>query len=736
MEQAQIKKTVCMGCHSHCSVAVHIEDGHLIRVDENQARRGKEILAKTIRGCPRILHAPDWFHHPDRLNYPLKRKGERGEGKWQQISWEQALDEIAAKLGDIREKHGAEAVADSSGTGRTHDEYRSRFLNLFGSPNHVGQGHICFGPTCAVSSYIFGGSFWSPLRKDTKCILVWGTNPHQAMRRAWLSITESKEAGAKLIVIDPRRMVPAEGADMWLQIRPGTDCALAMAMINVIIADDLYDKEFVDKWCYGFSKFAERVKEYSPEKVAEITWIPADIIKEVARIYATSKPAIVYTQMGMEQLPNSIQALHARYTLPVITGNLDVKGGELIRRLHPKVIKDFDVELNHKLSPEQQAKQIGSDRFKLEGYPGYYLRIEGERKVGSEVYSVDNCFAHAPSVYEAMITGKPYPVRSMISAASNPLATQADVKRVYKGLMNLDLYVVMDYWMTPSAEIADYVLPAASWLERPVLWSWWSTSAIIEAGEAALPHQIEGKYDRRRDYDLWRGLGIRLGQEEYWPWETLEDAYSYRLAPLGYNLERFIAEKDGIDYPQLGEKMYEQTGFGTLTGKVELYSTLLEKLGYDPLPKYEEPAESPSNTELAKGYPLILVTGGRHQPFYHSEYRQVNSLRKIHPHPLLQINPNTASELGISDGDWVWIETPRGRVRQKCKYFDGIDPRVVHAEHGWWFPELPGEEPWLHGIWESNINIVTSGDPEHCNQINGGWPLRTLICKVYKIKEY
>ena len=268
-----------------------------------------------------------------------------------------------------------------------------------------------------------------------------------------------------------------------------------------------------------------------------------------------------------------------------------------------------------------------------------------------------------------------------------------------------------------------------------MIWNFFDVALIIEAGEAALPHQILGQYDRRRDFDFWRGLDLRLGQAEYWPFETLEDACDDRLRPMGYTLNEFIAQKDGFDFPRYEKKSYEKSGFYTLTGKVELYSTILEKLGYDPLPRFEDPAESLMNSELTKKYPLILITTGRFLPMYHSEHRQVETLRKMHPDALVQINPETANELGIKNGEWVWIETLRGRVRQKCQYFDGIDSKVVHAEHGWWFPELPGKEPWLHGVWESNIDVVTSNDPEHCNKKSGGWPLRTLMCKVYPAKR-
>ncbi len=738
MGEVEVKKTICMWCHGNCEVNVHVKDGQLVKVVADEKYPGnKELHAQTVRSCPRAVKAADWFHHPDRLDYPLKRSGERGEGKWGQISWEQAMDEIADKLDEIRNKYGAEAIATSSGTARTHDEYRGRFFNLLGSPNNAGQGTICWGPANVVSAIVCGGSVVTASRPPTKCTIMWGTNPQQSMWRLWLNTVRRQDVGEKLIVIDPRRTRTAERADLWLPIRPGTDCALAMAMINVIIEEELYDKEFVNKWCYGFDQLSERAKEYPPDKVAEISWIPADKIREVARTYATNKPSIIVNHMGIEQLPNGIEALHARYILTAITGNLDIRGGELIRRRHPSIVSNFEIELNNLMPAEQKAKQIGSDRFRLMSFPGYELTIESAQRTGSEFCRTHNCLAHAPSVYEAMITGKPYPIRAMITMSSNPLVTQANTKHVYKALKSLDLYVVMDYWLTPSAEIADYVPPAASWLERPAFWTRDDTHPIIEVGEAALPHQVPGQYDRRRDYDLWRGLGIRLGQGEYWPWETLEDAFNSRLAPLGYNsIEEFIAKKNGSDRARFEDKTYEKVGFATPTTKVELYSTILEKLGYDPLPKYIEPVESPNNIELTKEFPLILITGARHQPFYHSEHRQVDSLRKMHPQPLVQINPKTASELGISDGDWVWIETPRGRVRQKCQYFDGIDPRVVSAQHGWWFPEMPGEEPWLRGVWQSNIDVVTNDDPEHCNQINGGWPLRTLMCKIYKVKSY
>ena len=472
--------------------------------------------------------------------------------------------------------------------------------------------------------------------------------------------------------------------------------------------------------------------------MAEITWVPANKIREAARMYATNKPAISYNYMGVEQLANVIEALHARFVLPAITGNIDIWGGDVGRPPTAQYVSEADIELSDKFSPEQKAKQLGADRFKLLTWTGYDLIHENVKRVwGRQLPRADHSFAHAPTVFRAMLTDKPYPVKAMITLASNPMVTYANTKLIYRALHKLELYVVMDFWLTPSAELADYVLPSASWLERPCISTACDTAGFIAAGEAPLPAVKEGEYERRTDYEFWRGLGIRLGQKEYWPWKNLEEAYDYRLAPLGYNFKDFVAKTGGQASVSAGYQKHEKVGFATPTGKIELYSTILEKLGYDPLPRYYEPPESPISTpELAKEYPLILITGGRFLPMYHSEHRQIDSLRRQHPDPIAQINPQKAAELGIEDGDWIWIETPRGRIRQRCQYFKGIDPRVVHAEHGWWFPELPGEEPWLHGVWESNINVVTSDDPEQCNKISGGWPLRALLCKVYKAKKY
>jgi thiosulfate reductase/polysulfide reductase chain A len=743
----EVKRAVCEFCNPRCRILVYSENGKMVKMEEDKSTPWAVGIWPPTKACPRHRGAKEFMYHRDRLCFPLKRAGEKGEGKWQQISWEQAFDEIAEKLGELRDKYGAETLACHGGTYRTTEWVHSRFMNLFGSPNHISAANVCHAPCINTCTAMMGWPLlhrtFLRLEKDTegnmttKCVLLIGINPAQSRPHIWKSVRDAKQQGVKLIVIDPRRTEVAELADIWLQVRPGTDTALLMSMINVIIEERLYNREFVEKWCHGFAELTERASEYAPEKVAKVTWVPVENIREAARMYAQNIPTITVNGMGLEQQSNAISGIQAKFTLTALTGSIDVEGGEYMTG-PGRCVSEAEMELAEKLSPEQKRKQLGTDRFRLIGWPGRDAILPYQMKVWGKPFSVQraSASAHHPTVVRTILSREPYPVRAMIGIASNPMVTQPNVKLIYKALKNLDLYVIQDYWLTPSAELADYVLPVASWMERPFISTGLGTLNTVTAGEKALPSTVPGEYDRKTDYEIMRGLGVRLGQEEYWPWENLEQVYDYMLSPLGLTFKEFMAQ-GGYEFPAREYKKYEKIGFGTPTGKVELYSTILEQLGYNPLPSYEETRENPiSNPELAKEYPLMLSTGGRVRVYFHSEHRQIDSIRRRHPHPLVQINPSLARELGIEADDWVWIESPRGRIRMKCQLFAGIDPKVVHCEHGWWFPELPGEEPWLHGVWESNVNVLTDDDPDVCDKIGGGWPLKWELCKVYKAKQY
>ncbi|OGP66096.1 MAG: hypothetical protein A2170_00980 [Deltaproteobacteria bacterium RBG_13_53_10] len=729
-----VRPTVCFWCKAECGLLAHVKNDRLLKLEEDPDWPIK--CYPPTRGCTRRKAATEYFYHPERVNFPLKRVGERGEGKWQRISWPDALDEIADKLEKLRDQYGPETLGASGGTGRTHDEYRARFFNLFGSPNLLGQERICYGPRSIVADMIVGMFPNYSVTKYTKCIMLLGSEPLTARPMAAKAILEAKKQGAKMIVVDPCQTQSARMADIWLPVTPGTDVALLLGMINVLVEEELYDKAFVEKWCYGFDKLVERLKDYPLKRVSQITGLSQKQIKEAARMYAKNRPGCCIEGEGLEHAFTSTQALHARWILSAMCGNLDVKGGE-IQYGPPGIVPGRDMELWERLPESQWQKMIGADRFRLSSYDAQQIINTNIVKVWgasvNQMYYQSEC--HTPSAYQTIISGRPYPITALFSTHSNPMVTEIATKTVYKALKspNLQLYVVNDFFMTPGAELADYVLPAATWLERPDVWTFCDYGSYIWARKAVVPHILPGEYEHYRDFDIWHGLGLRLGQQADWPWQTLEEAVNYRLKPLGYTLDTFPR----VIIRDIRERKYETQGFSTPSGKVEFFSNTLEQLGYDPLPKYQPPPESPmADPDLAEEYPYMLISGRRTITYYHGEWRNVASVRKHHPHPLLQVHPKTAAKEGIKDGDWVWIETKRGRIRQKAQLFDKMDPKIVHAEHGWWYPELPGEEPWLHGAFESNINVVLSDDPDHCNPELGSYPLRTALCKVYPAKPF
>ncbi|MDZ4245923.1 MAG: molybdopterin-dependent oxidoreductase, partial [Dehalococcoidia bacterium] len=691
MSEVEIKKAICNWCKGECGVLVHVKDGRLIKATEDPDFPEK-VWPRTS-GCSRLRAVREWFYHPDRVNYPLKRAGERGSGKWQQISWEQALDEVADGLKKVIAQYGPEALSFTMGTAyKQENPLMTRFFALLNNPlNFASATNVCFWPRSMVANAIVGMFPNFSIRPSTKCIVWLGAEPLVSRPGPALAMRQALKNGAKLIVMDPRRTMSASMAHVWIQLRPGTDAAVLMGMVNVIIEEKLYDAEFVEKWCYGFEQLKERAKEYPPEVVEKISDVPADQIREAARVYAANRPGAMLEGMGIEELTSNAEVLHARWILAAIVGNLDVEGGEELTGPDPNILTLREMEPKVGFKPEVMAKQLGADRFRFLAYPGQSLISANMAKVWPRL-PWQGIISHGPMMWRAILTGEPYPVRATITVASNPLLTLPNTKLIYKALKSLDLYVVVDYWRTPSAELADYILPPASWMERPMLWDFQGYDCWIKAGETSVPPSVPGLYEHKVEYEIWRELAIRMGYGDYYPWKNLEEHFDERLKPIGYTHKDYV-NKVRCSWKGGHYKKYEKVGFATTTGKAELVSTVMEKTGYDPLPHYEESAETPvSQPELAKEFPYVLITGGRIRYYLHSDFRQIDSVRKLYPHPLVQINPVTAAKLGIKVGDWVWIETLRGRVRQKAALFDGLKPDVVHAEHGWWFPELPGED--------------------------------------------
>jgi thiosulfate reductase/polysulfide reductase chain A len=723
---AEFRRTYCGLCHPRCGLKIEIDNGRAVKVTgdpDHPISRG--------RICDRGRLMIEHLYHPDRLNFPLKRKGERGSGQWERITWEKALGEVSEKLARLRDKHGPETLAFTHGTKRTYHWDGRRFYNIFGSPNMCGANNVCMCPTQAVEFTTYGGFVNGDLRQ-TRCVVVWGHAPSQSDPiLMYPEILAAKKNGAKLIVVDPRRISEAEKADLWLRIRPGSDLALMLAWLRVIIEENLYDKEFVARWTVGFDELRTAVAGYTPQRAADLTWLPPQEIADSARMYATSKPAVITWGFGIDkQGVNATQAARARCLIRAITGNLDVPGGEILGWAEPigRIIGDDTMEFNDALPAPQRAKQLGSDKYPFFGFPGWERNAEANRRVPPEYMHPPladmTCVAHARVVFDAILTKKPYPVTAAISLASNPLLALPNTRHVYEALKALDLYVVAEYYFTPSAALADYVFPICSTVETTELW-------LTPGFCVACPRGIDPLYERRNTYEFWRGLALRLGQSEHWPWETVEEVWDYRLASVGLTFNQLIEEKGVFGRPDY--RRYEKFGFGTPSGKVELRSSTLEALDCDALPTYKEPPHSPlSKPEWNKQFPLVLITGSRFMPVYHSEQRHFDTVRKRWPDPLIALHPETASALDIGEGDWVDVVTPMGKIRMRLRLSDAVDPRMADAQHGWWFPEKPGTEPVLFGVFDSNANMLCPDDPEFCSPEIGSWPHTGLLCRIEK----
>jgi anaerobic selenocysteine-containing dehydrogenase len=470
-------------------------------------------------------------------------------------------------------------------------------------------------------------------------------------------------------------------------------------MLNVIVNEELYDKEFVAKHVYGWEPFVKRVNEYPLEKVSEITWVPQDKIRQAARLFATTKPAAIQWGVAIEQQVTCADNNRSLMALMGVTGNIDVPGGQVLFST-PKIrnVGQFGA---HKLLPYEQAKKrLGGERFRLAG---------------------NFAIINPKCVWDAILEEKPYPVKMLFFISSNPVLTRANAKEVYRALENVEFMAVADFFLTPTAELADIVLPAATWLEMDYIGDFWKRHGyllprrkVVQIGEC------------RSDHEMLNDLGHRVGQSEHW-WDDFEGGLDYILEPSGIKWQDF--KKMNFIRGPVRYRKYQERGFSTPTKKFELYSTLLENWGYDPLPKFREPPESPvSMPDRLNQFPYILITGARSPGFFHTENRQLPWLRELHKDPVVEIHPDTAETEGIKEGQWVIIESARGKVRQRARLFAGIHPKVVSAQHAWWFPEK--KEPG-HGWDESNINILTDNAYDTCDPAMGATSVRTLLCKIY-----
>jgi anaerobic selenocysteine-containing dehydrogenase len=666
----KIVRTICFECHSRCGVLLEVKDGKIVGVKGDKDHPKDHPISHGYM-CPKGRACMEIIYHPERLTKPLIRVGEKGEGKFEEVSWDKALDVIAKKLLEIREKWGAESVVFGQGTTRGMPPWIYRFMGLFGTPNFMAAGHMSGAPIALASSLTAGFGIGDPDYSSSKCIVLWAHNPKNSYPGIYnYSLRKGLKDGAKLIVIDPRGTSYARKADHWLQVRPGTDVALTLGLINVIIENELYDKEFVEKWTEGFDQLKECASEFTLDRVAEITWLSPEEIKAAAITFATTKPAAIGPGMGGAcQSINAFDLARTLTILAAITGNLDVKGGNVLHMAPTRARSCYggDFQYENTLSPEQAKKKIGRDKF-----PG--IRFAG--------------MATTPElVWDAILKEDPYPVKAIGLFANNPMCAYANSKHTKKALNALEFLFSVDYFHTPTTQMADIVLPAAHWTERDDIEDITMKNHVFCQVKA-----VEPVPECRCEPEILIDLAKRIGLDSYW--KTLEESLNYRLEPIGMTFEEF-KEIGNYSLPMRYKNYEKYERFFTPSGKVGLCPTYFEEWDFNPVPVYREPPESPVSTpDLWKEYPFVLTTGRRILSYYHSSLRNVPSLRKNAPDPELEIHPDTCKSLGFENGEWVHLVTPDG--------------------------------------WEKiNINQITDNGPK--DPITASVSTKALLCRVEKM---
>ncbi len=650
-----------------CGIYAYVKKGRFTRVEGM-----KESPVNEGRLCAKAHAAPQWVYSPQRLLFPMKRIGRKGDGKFARISWNEALDLISTKLKEQKEQYGPESLAILSPARRSYSEFLYRFLIAHGSPNY-GHSGICAMQKTFAFTYTLGAAP-VPDIPNSKLILIWGKQPvYSGSTRGNLKqILDAKARGAKIISIKPTMEPDVAISDAWIPIRPGTDAALALAMLHVIIREKLYDASFVAQWAYGFDRLEQHIVGYTPRWAEEITGIPANKIIDIARSYATEKPACIDHGNGLEHAPSSNHAVRAIAILMAITGNLDKPGGDIFPGA-PALPMPKSVHLRERYTQEWVDKLAGEEFPKafqpwVEGTSAAYYRL-----------------------FDSILTEKPYPLRTLIAPGTQPTVSTRGSKNVIAALQKLDFYVVIDVMRTAEINYADVVIPVATMYETDHPFEY-SGNWIMARNKV-----IEPLGDYKSDYEFWIELGMKMGYgQDFWN-GSMEECIKDQLSPLGISMEELRARPTGMTSPPKPMEYEKYAGiFSRLStrfskapylpqGKVAIYNTTFEENGFSPLPIWVEPPESITGTpDLRNKYPLIFSDFHTSKVYNASWLRNIPCLREILPYPTLQMHPCTARERGIDDGDWVVVESPHGRLKIKAQVNPGIRPDTVMALHGWW----------------------------------------------------
>ena len=697
--------STCGECSAHCGSLLTVRDGRVVHVAPNPDHPHSKgaFCIKGIRGTTGIAY------HERRLLYPLRRTGERGAGQWQRISWDEALDRVADGLARVRETYGPLALVGAvSNANCNRGVTVPLLLRSLGSPNVMINQDLC-GGCRGVSSRVTGLDITRGEDIDhARCALVVGRNSYAADPIEWIALKELKKRGGRIVVLDPKRTQAADIADLWLRPRPGTDAAIALAMINVLIAEGLYDAAFVERWCHGFAALRERALPFTPERAEAASGVAAADIVAAARHYAAG-PSTFVSGHGIDAFSAGVQTFRAFHCLVAISGNVDRRGGNL-RTKKPRGFRDY-LQIVHgpdfRLPREIEEQRIGAARFPLWSGP------EGWQAA-----------CHNPSVIEAMLTGVPYPVRALYVSGVNPVVTYPDTHRTVAALRSLDFLAVASDMMTPTAELADVVLPKTTGIEEEDVKLSPAPAITYTFPVVKPPGEV------RCDLDIAIGILDRMAARNavtanLFRWRTQREFTEYLLGDSGITVEQLRAQGYATFPFALGD--FEQRPFATRTGKIELYSERLAALGLDPLPNFA-PRVRPQAAEADQSFPLVLLTGDREKTYHHSRFREQDWAKKVSPDPRLLIHPDTARDLALADGQWIALETPggSGACRLRLKVTDAAPVGVVSTGMGWWRPEaaLPDR-----GIFDININAAMSyGGP--WDPMSGSADTRGIKCRV------
>lgn len=696
--------TTCWECSTCCGALARVDGGRVTRIDPNPAHPASRgaFCVKGIRGLAEITYGEK------RLLHPLRRVGERGSNRWEEISWDAALNSMAEGFAGASAKYGPLSLAGAvGGAFFSRGAIVALMLRAMGSPNFLINQDLC-GGCRAVSDMVTGLAIQSGEDVEhASTVLMVGANPHAANPVQWARIKEAKARGAKIVVLDPMRSEAAKIADLWLRPHPGTDAAIAMAMMHVLIAENRHDKVFIAQWTRGFEELAERVQAWTPERAATVSGVPAALILAAARAYADGPSAFV-SGHGIDAVTNGVQTFRAFHCLVAISGNLDRAGGNR-RAKRPVGFRNY-LDVIHdpafQLPPDIAAKTLGAERFPLWAGPKGWQTA-----------------CHNPTVIEAILTGKPYPVRAMYVSGVNIVVTYPNSQRTIEALRSLDFLAVAAHSMNPTAALADIVLPKTTTLEEEDIsinahgpCVTWTAALAKRVGEA------------RPDVEIAAGLLGRMVERgaadpKLMPWRTQREFNRFLVKDTGLDLETIAM--DGYATFEYAEGDFARQVFKTPSGKVELWSQRMMEAGLDPLPDYVPTGACGENDPA---YPFTLQTGLREKTYHHSRFREQAWARKVSPDPLLKLHPDTALILGLSDGDWVKVETPRGEgaCRLKASVTEATAPGVVVTGMGWWLPEAAGPE---FGALDVNINSALSYAGPY-DPASGSADTRGVPCRI------